>query len=137
MGSGTEPITDDEIVYRRVSVKSGWYTPEKSPPLSPMAFNPRKDDTRGLSLVRAKSAEDAAMSPRGQPCYVVALKAGDLRAHGIEIVPRPLPDNPGHAEIPVLTYDNRRTDVAKGLKLLLATKLCDDVLGPFRGREGI
>ena len=57
--------------------------------------------------------------------------AGDLRAQGIAVVPRPLEGDPGHAELPGLTYQDRKSDEALEWKALLAQQLCLRVEGPF------
>jgi hypothetical protein len=134
MGDGTEPIDNDELLYRRFPLAAGYYVLGPDPTPSPNAFNPRRDDETGISVSRAKYAtpEQAAQNPRGKPYYIAVLRAGDLRAQGIEVVPRPLPDQPGHAEMPSLKYDqNGRSDTVEEAKKLLAGKLCREVLGPF------
>lgn len=100
----------------------------------PEAFNPRRDDTTGLSISRAryKTAEEAARGPSAQGYYVALLQAGRLRAAGIEVVPRPLPGDPGHSELPGLTYDQRKSDQAREQMVQLAHALTFDVQGPFR-----
>jgi hypothetical protein len=108
-----ETIGDDEYIYRRIPVSAGWYDPAKAPVPSPEAFRPLKQDVSGLSAVRArfvKTIEDAAKGPSRKGYYVAVLRAGDLRQKGIEVVSRPEEGNPGHAEIPGLTYGNRETD---------------------------
>jgi hypothetical protein len=46
-------------------------------------------------------------------------------------MPRPIAGNPGHAEIPGLTYRDRKTDQALEWKALLAQQLSLRVEGPF------
>src|SRR3989442_13542480 len=101
---GTEPIGDDELLYRRVPASLNLYDPTAVPNLLPDAFRPNANDTSGLSVHRAKykSVEQAARGRAGKQYYVVILRAGDLRAKGIEVSPRPLEGDPGHAEIPGL-----------------------------------
>lgn len=129
---GTEPIEDDERLYRRVPVRPEYHDPAVDTQPSPLAFNPRPDDTTGLSLSRAKykSMSEVAANPHGKRFYVAVLVAGAMRARGIAVVPKPLPGDPGHAEIPGLRYDNRRSDTAEEWKVALATELCT-VEGPF------
>src|SRR5437867_2518329 len=105
-GDGTEPIEDDEILYRRVPVSRDWYSTTSG--MSPVAFEPLKRDDTGLSIVRAKycSIEQAANGPSKQGYFVVLLRAGDLRQRGIEIAPSPIAGIPGHAEITSLTFQN-------------------------------
>jgi hypothetical protein len=130
---GTEPIADDEVLYRRIPASQGWYAPGTTPPLSEAAFGPTKHDSTGISVSRAKykTLEEAACGREGKRYYVAVLRAGDLRAQGIEVIPRPLEGDPGHGEIPGLTYDNRKSDQALEWKVLLAHQLCLRVEGPF------
>jgi len=130
MVEGTEPIEDDEELYRRIPVSR--YDPEIDPCPSRRAFRPHEYDTNGLSVFRAKykKPQEVARNDRGKRYYVAVLRAGDLRACGIEVVPSPIPpDDLGHAELPGLRYDNRRE--TEGLQLLLAEQLCVKVMGPF------
>jgi hypothetical protein len=133
MADGREPIEDDEIIYRRIPTPA-YYDPSVSPFPSPMAFHPRCNDLTGLSVYRAKykTPEQVAATGRDRPFYIAELRAGDLRRHGIEVVPVPLPDDPGHAELPGLTYAKRR--FVQEHEVLLARKLCR-ILGPFGPKE--
>jgi hypothetical protein len=131
---GTEPISDDEVLYRRIPVSMKWYDPKIAPFPSPEAFWPRDDDTTGLSVRRGEpysTAAQAAQGPSRRGYYVAVLKVGDLRARGIRVVPQPDPDIPGHTELPDLTAMNRDTDAAKTLMATLAHELCLRVEGPF------
>ena len=130
---GTEPITDDELLYRRVPASLNLYEPISEPHLLPDAFRPNANDLTGLSVYRAKykSLEQAAQGRVGKEYYVAVLRAGDLRSKGIEVFPRPLEGDPGHAEIPGLTYQNRKEDWALEWKVLLSQELCLRVEGPF------
>jgi len=133
MGDGSEPITDDELLYRRVPQV---YYPGGD--LSPKAFKATDLDESGLSLVRAgySTPERAAITGRNKPMYIAVLRAGDLHEHGLTIVPRPLPGNPGHCEIPELQYVDRQDSFSRGAQVLLATRLCIEVLGPYPGQPG-
>ncbi len=49
MQDGTEPVSDGELLYRRISVPSDWYSPETG--LKAEAFAPHKTgDVTGLSV---------------------------------------------------------------------------------------
>jgi hypothetical protein len=128
--NGTERVTDNELLYRRIPVSKGWYNSETG--LSPEAFDPRDDETTGISVSRDKykSLKEAAKGKSKKGYYVAVLRAGDLSKHGIDVVPRPAPDDPGHAELPGLTCDNRLTTDGLERKLGLS-KLCIRVEGPF------
>lgn len=88
-----DPVADDEILHRRVPDSQGWIVGQQ---VSWNAFKPRPDDGTSLSLYRAKflSLEDAARGLSKHGYYVLALRAGNLRAAGIDIVPRPNDDLP-------------------------------------------
>ncbi len=126
---GTEPIADDELLYRRIPVSKGWYTESG---LSPEAFDPLAGETSGISVYRDKykSVEDAAKGKSKKGYFVAVLRAGDLRKHGIDVVPRPESDDPGHAELPDLTCCNRLERETQERKVLLA-RLPLRVQGPF------
>ncbi len=128
-GDGTEPVADDELLYRRIPVSKRWYSQTG---MSPEAFDPRADETTGISVYRDKYKllQEAAKGMSMTGYYVAVLRAGDLRKHGIEVLPRPAPDDPAHAELPGLTCHNRLTPEAQERKLRLA-RLCLAVEGPF------
>jgi hypothetical protein len=129
---GTEPIADDELLYRRIPKSVSWYS--DSAGLSPQAFAPHaKNDITGLSISRAKykSIEAAAKGRPGKSYHVAVLRAGDLRQRGIQVVPRPLPEDPGHAELPDLNSVNRKTDETLERQRLLALELCLQVEDPL------
>jgi hypothetical protein len=127
---GTEPIADDELLYRRIPVSKGWYTEDG---LSPEAFDPREDEITGISVYRAKytTIAEAAKGMSKKGYYVAVLRAGDLRQNAMEVAPRPSPGDPGHTELPDLTCHNRLTPEAQERKLRL-TELCRRVEGPFQ-----
>lgn len=129
----SEPIEDDEVLYRRVPVSQDWYDPQSDPSLAADAFKPGRHDTTGISVSRAKykSLEEAARGRPGKSYFVAVLRAGDLRSRGIEVVPRPGENDPGHAELPGLTYETRKTDQASEWRTLLAQELTVRVEGPF------
>lgn len=125
-----EPITDDELIYRRVPVSKGWIDEHG---IRPDAFEPRLDDGTGISVYRARfvSLEDAAMGLSKRGYYVLAMRAGDLRAAGIDVVPVPHDDLPGHAEIPSLAYREQESDLSIQQRELLADRLVAAIYGPF------
>ena len=134
MLDGTEPILDEEELYRRIPVSTSWYDATKDQHPSPKAFRPRASDVSGLSVFRAKytSGRDVAQNNRGARYYVAVLRAGDLRMHGIDVIPKPIPPTElGHAELPGLRYDNRGDNEAEGWQVLLAERLCLRIEGPY------
>ena len=133
MSDGSEVIADHEILYRRIPTASGFHDPQVDPNPSPLAFRPTKEDTTGLSLSRAKykSLEQAGRGREGKTYYVAVLRAGELRRLGMDIVPRPLEDDPGHCEIAGLSFANRKAMPFAEWQALLAEQLCLRVEGPF------
>lgn len=128
-----EPIDDGEILYRRIPLSTGWYQPDKRPPLEPEAFRPTRFDTTGLSLSREKytTVEKAARGQAGKSYYIAAFRAGDLRAAGMQLDARPIEGNMGHAEISNLRFENRKSKQAIEWRFQLANQLCLRVEGPF------
>jgi hypothetical protein len=132
---GSEPIADEEVLYRRVPASTGWYTSESG--LKPEAFAPhRTNDSTGLSISRAKykSVQEAARGQPGKSYYVAALLADDLREQAIAVEPKPLPDEPGHAELPDLNSGNRKQDLTLERQRILVS-LTLRVEGPFASAE--
>lgn len=130
MDEGNDPIADEESLYR-VPQSMGWYCVDTG--LKSEAFAPHKtQDVTGISVYRAKykSIEEAAKGRPGKSYYVAILRAGALRQQGIEVVPRPKPDDSGHAELPDLNSGNRKTDNILELQRVLVD-LCLAVEGPF------
>ena len=133
--NGTDPLADNELLYRRVPESTGWYSPTTG--LKSEAFAPHKmNDATGLSVVRAKykSVEEAAQGRPDKSYYVAVLRTADLRQNGIQVVSRPQPDDPGHAELPELKSSNRKANRTLELQRLL-TELCLRVEGPFSPSE--
>ena len=131
--ASVDAIDDEEILLRRVPASTGWYRPDQDPPLEPEAFRPNRNDTTGISLSRESytTMEQAARGRSGKTYYVAVFRAGDLRRAGMEVVPRPVEGNPGHAEIGNLTYGSRKSRQATEWRFLLAERLCLRVEGPF------
>jgi hypothetical protein len=132
---GLEPVEDDELLYRRVPAAASpqRYDPVKRE-LSDQAFAPHKlVDITGLSVSRAKykRIEEASGGRPGKSYYVAVLRAGDVRRLGIDVVPRPEPDDPGHAELPQLNADNYNNSVTLERAGQLSS-ICLSVEGPFQ-----
>lgn len=130
MADGTEPIADDELLYRRIPYS--WHDTASGRP-SAQAFAPHKTrDVTGLSLSRAKykTVQDAALGQPGKTYYVAVLLAGDVRQARIAIEPRPLLGDPGHCEFPDLRAETYKDDATIERQQLLVG-LCLRVEGPF------
>jgi hypothetical protein len=136
VANGIEPIADDELLFRRVPASTMWYDPVTRT-LKPEAFGPsRERDSTGISFSRQKykSAEIAARGRPGKTYYVAVLRAGDIRRLGIDVEPRPEPDDPGHAELPQLNAGNyKETTTLERQRVLVS--LCLRVEGPFETRH--
>ena len=136
MPDGTEPVDEDEPIYRRVPAKSGYYKPGPTPRLSPKAYKPLSMDTDGLSLTRARlvtgPAEAGAMGYQGKDYYVLELLASDIQSCGLTIQPNPQPDDKSHAIIPELNINRPDHAEVEGLTIKLQGKPYK-VHGPFPG----
>jgi hypothetical protein len=84
---GSDPILDDETLYRRIPESTNWYDPNRTPSLEPEAFRPNRNDESGISVARAKytTMQQAALGRVGKQYYVAVLRAGDIRAAGMEL----------------------------------------------------
>ena len=128
-----DPVSDDELIYRRIPVSQGYYDPRVAPVPSPLALSPlvtTPPDSRCIAR-KYTSLETAARGRPGKSYYIAVLRAGDLRAAGIEVVSRLLEDAPGHAEIPGLTHEHRKSMPYFEWQTLLAEELCLRVEGPY------
>jgi hypothetical protein len=126
------PISDDELLYRRIPKSMNWYHAGDPVEVDDEAFRPHKqNDATGLSLHRARSKShpdfmsiaDAAMGSSRRGYVVAVLSVATLRSHGFQIEPRALEGNPGHVEIPQLNSGNRNSDEAASLMRLLAASV--------------
>jgi hypothetical protein len=127
---GTEPLSDDELLYRRIPASQGWYTEGV---LSPEVYGPHRErDVDGISFWRAKyrCLEEVARGRPGKDYYVAVIRVGELRMRGIEVMPTPCAGGVGHVSLPALNAENRRTPEAHAMKALLC-KLTHKVEGPF------
>ena len=137
LDDGHEQVADDEIVYRTVSDRSGWYDPDSDNPIAWVTFRPNKRDLDGLSVWRAKykSPEQAALQHAQQDrrYYVLAIRVGDLRRIGVEVAATPAADEPGHASLTTLSAATYREDKnrIRGFAQRIATEFVHAVHGPF------
>ena len=94
-------IGDDEIILRHVPGGERWQA--EGPMLTTANFRIRKKlGETGISVTRAKitSAERLLQLVRKTPgSKIAAARADDVRALGLSVVPVPLENDPGHAEI--------------------------------------
>jgi len=132
-----EPISDDEIVYRRVSEKSGWYDSASDLPVAWEAFRPNRNDLRGLSVWRARyrTTEEVAETGAkpGRRYFILCLRVRPLREAGVVVEPSPEDGGPGHASFVNMnasTYQQDR-DSMRELAEKIAGDLVERVEGPF------
>jgi hypothetical protein len=134
---GTEPVADDEILYRRVTENSGWYEPGSDRPVAWVAFRPNQNDVRGLSVWRAKykTAREAALigAKRGQRYFVMVLRAARLRAAGVAVEPTAHEGGAGHASLADLNTQAYKTDKnrVQAIAEIIASQLVESIEGPF------
>jgi hypothetical protein len=135
MAAGSDPIDDAEVLLRRIPAA---FRPDPGAPPTLDAFLPhRANDPDGLSLTRQRFAEAEVVgrsAPAGRACYVGRVTAGQIRRAGMNVVPDPKPDNPGHALIPELN-SSARGDPALRLRARQLLDACTDVVGPFDGQR--
>lgn len=133
MNGGHEPISDDELIYRRVPLSKEWYNPATTE-LNSEAFAPSKQrDLTGISVTRAKynHVERAALGQPGKSYFVAVLRASDIRSLGLKVEPRPVATDLGHSELPDLNAANYKEDATQERKRALAA-ICLRVEGPFQ-----
>ena len=97
------PLTDDEVLYRRIPPGDTFQVPP-SGRIASGNFTLRHDlNEVGLSVGRANFMTAAELVGRQPPptdgWRVAAATVAEIRRLGLDVVPVPLPDNPGHAEI--------------------------------------
>ena len=137
LGDGSEPVTDDEIVFRRITEKSGSYNPESDRPVAREAFRPNRNDVRGLSVWRElyKTADQAASAGarRGRRYFIVHIHVGQLREAGVVVEPSPEDGGPGHASLVNMNTSayQQNKNAVRELAEKIANALIERVEGPF------
>ena len=97
------PVADDEIILRHIPGGTTFQAP--GPRLTSINFQVRTaTGETGVSVTRqAMMSPDVFLVRVGadvtKGSLVATATVGDIRALGLQVVPDPLPDNPGHAEI--------------------------------------
>jgi len=133
----SDPIGDEEFLLRRFPNLDLYYDPQATPPVTALAFKPIKQDTDGISLYREifVTIQDVAAGARTPNwCYIVRLRAKEIRTLGITIEPTPSADGlPGHCSIPELAvqhYEAGRAekDKHKDIHLELAKLASKDIV---------
>jgi hypothetical protein len=112
-----EPITPDELVVR--CIWNFHYKPALAAPVVREAFEPRKDETDGISVYRLAcltSFEQAlgAFAEDKRHQYAIALlPVSEIEKLGLTVVPAKIERVPGHAVIPELNIAAFLQDRAK------------------------
>jgi hypothetical protein len=95
------PVADDEYLLRHIPSGDRWQAP--GPRITSGNFQLRHDrNETGVSVTRLAitSPQRLLALVRADPTSRVAqVRVGDVRALGLRVVPSPLADDPGHAEI--------------------------------------
>jgi hypothetical protein len=98
-----EAVGDDEVLLRHIPGGTLWQAP--GPRITSANFQLRHDrNETGVSVTRLviTTPERLLELVGGRPEHgsrVASVRAGAVRALGLRVVPKPLPDDPGHAEI--------------------------------------
>ncbi len=113
-------IADDEIILRHIP--GGTLHQAPGPRITSKNFELRAHlGETGLSGSRAgMTSPDSLLARVGNMAKgsrVAAITAGELRSVGLEVVPLPLDDDPGHSEIRSATADLNDLAVRKLLSL--------------------
>jgi hypothetical protein len=98
-----DEIADDEYLLRHIPGGSLWQAP--GPRITSANFQLRHDrNETGVSVTRLAITSPARLlelvgGSMEKGSRVATVRAGDVRALGLQVVRRPLANDPGHAEI--------------------------------------
>src|SRR2546423_13052156 len=98
-----DDISADELLVRHIPGGTLWQAP--GPRITSANFQLRHDrNETGVSVTRLKITTPQRLlelvgGSRQQGSRVAAVRVGDVRALGFQVVPVPLDEDPGHAEI--------------------------------------
>src|SRR5262245_36509170 len=97
------PITDDEVLLRHIPGGTLWQTP--GPRITSANFRLRSDEgetgvsVNRLGLTSPQRLLELVGASVEAGSRVAEARVEAVRALGLLVVPKPLPDDPGHAEI--------------------------------------
>jgi hypothetical protein len=100
---GVDDIADDECLLRHIPSGTLWQAP--GPRITSANFQLRHDrNETGVSVTRQKiTTPERLLELVGGSLQhgsrIASVRAGDVRALGLHAVPKPLKEDPGHAEI--------------------------------------
>jgi hypothetical protein len=121
-----EPVSPDEIVYRKVLNRQDYFQPSLASPVIYAAFRPTDSDEDGISVCRPACGATPEEVAAGDN-YVAGLPVSDITSLDIEgLRPTVIPtagDCRGHASIPELNV--RLRDGSKKQYRLLAQRLAE------------
>ena len=127
--SERDAVGDAEWLLRKVpSGNAAYYDPSLKTPLQRIAFRPNEYDVDGISFFRETFVSPRSLGYEGRkpPYYVVRLRARQVAAIGLRILPLPDPDQPpGHLVLRELCYKARQTVAEKEAASRLQVALRD------------
>lgn len=118
MKDESTPVSPDEVVIRLIWGK--FIKLNRPVPVSEQAFQPRADETDGISVFRMACLNvpgDAltVIAPEKRDKYVLAmLPVAEILALGLTVVPAKVDAVPGHAVLPELNVLTLTSDGARG-----------------------
>jgi hypothetical protein len=98
-----DPIADEETILRHIPGGTTWQAP--GPRITSGNFELRHDrNETGVSVTRLSiTTPERLLELVGgsalQGSRIAQVRVGDVRAPGLRVVSRPLPEDPGHSEI--------------------------------------
>src|SRR6266496_2587673 len=101
--ASADDIADDETLLRHIPSGTLWQAP--GPRITSANFQLRHDrNETGVSVTRSQVTSPQRLLELGggssrHGSRVAVARAGDVRAIGLRVVPKPLPGDAGHAEI--------------------------------------
>src|SRR5437763_16920 len=110
MKNEDDPISSDEMVIRLIWCD--YFKPELNLPIQPGAFEPRKNETDGISFFRLACLSDPrdalnVIAEEKRERYAVALlPIAELTALGLTVQPAKIAKVPGHAVVAELNIVN-------------------------------
>lgn len=114
-------VQDDEIILRHIPGGTTWQAP--GPRITSKNFELRPGEV-GVSVSRASiTTPDRLMARLGDPAKgsrIATAPVAGIRGLGLEVVPDPIPDDPGHALIVSATSSLGDQPIRKRLAGLFA-----------------
>jgi hypothetical protein len=103
----TDPVGDDEYVFRRVLAQDVNESNAESP-VARTGFRPNAQDVNGISVYREAFVTSNEIDEAGRKpgeYYIFRLNVRELReVIGVDVIPDPMPPLPGHCLIPEVRH---------------------------------